>query len=398
MSSLGPYDRLAILWTGHGSSLSFLGAINFIVLASGVGLQLLAIRSLSHGDYATFVVGIGFANAAGIVGNVVQPIAAIRSSVDATGPIVPVPHGAAVVVLAATFGAIVSLLVSFVGFWEAMSMASLLPLHAIIAVGLGRLQAHRAFRRISVVSVSLVPSRLLFAAAFGYAGWSTGASFVTALLASAVLAASATALVGGLRGLYGAFGSDRRLAVTYAAWGALAVLIHVDVLVVKLAFSETDASRYAAAFTLGKLGLFAVGPIALVLLPVAQPLAGGAVRSLSAATVIVTLVVGLAMFAGLGFYPETVARLVFGESQPVGSAGLIRIHLLIGIVNVLMLLQSTLLFARGVRPPLVPMMIAASLVGMTAIGRLELTQIATVQLAANVAAAAIMLWRSIQVE
>ena len=144
-------------WGGEGRGLTWLAVGIGATFALGLALQLIGLRVLDEGDYATFVLCLSLGNVASAVAGAVQPVVAVRAG-TAHPAFLPAPAGAMLLVAVATIAGGAALLAPGVGWAVALLACVQLPLHAFLGVGTGRLQARRAFAAIaaSLVLLSVV--------------------------------------------------------------------------------------------------------------------------------------------------------------------------------------------------------------------------------------------------
>ena len=262
------------VWGGQGRGTSWLA----LWLALGIGstfllglvLQLLALRTLSGGGYATFVLALGVGNVANALAVVVQPVVAARTAGGDSSllPVRPTAALAAAATLTLGGAAALSTVTEPV---IALFIVLQIPVHAAVGIGLGRLQARRAFGLIAASLGFWAAARVLIALA-AMAGPPAATSALVFALPGAQLAQLALLWwLGAYREVRWARAADgSELLRRYALWAVFAWLLNADALYGHARLGPEVADSYAVALTLGRQALYAAAPLAIVLLPVTQ--------------------------------------------------------------------------------------------------------------------------------
>lgn len=343
--------RLQPAWGAEGAGLVWLvgGFGSTVVL--GLALQLLALRGLSDGDYTTFVFGLGIGNVANAVAAAIQPVVAVRAGTaqPAFLPAAPAPI-LAVVILTTVAG--IGLLTPGVGVLVAAFACLQVPLHAVAAVGLGRLQARRAFAQIAGLNAlwSLVRILVVLPAVIVSDGSAT--VFVLALPAALAVELVVLALLGAFRGSSWRAAADGRvLRRTYGLWALFGWLLNADAIFARLFLDRAAADAYALAVTLGRQPLYAVAPLALVLLPVTQSGRPAEQRRRLGAILLVSSLLLAGTLLVLGGWPRAIVSVLTGDPDRA-DATLIRGYAIVGSLGAAATLLLTFAFAMGRMPRL----------------------------------------------
>lgn len=343
--------RLSPLWDDEGAGVVWLSLSVAITFALGFVLQLLGLRLLSDGDYATFVLALGIGNVAAAIAAALQPVIAARSASDG-GRFLPLaaPHALAGIALACAVAAVA--LTPTVGPLIALLVVAQIPLHALVGVGIGRLQAGRSFRRMAVSSALWSLARLLVVLLM-VAGRSDGPlTFVLALPVALAVEVALLWALGAYRGVHWeAAARGNQLLQTYLMWGLFAWLLNADAVYSRVLLAPDDAQSYAVALTLGRQPLYLVAPLAMVLLPVTLARRGGDQRRRMFAILMTAAILLAGTWLVLGVRPEILVGLLTGNEQHADVA-LIRGYALVGPLTAAATLELTFTFALGRRLPL----------------------------------------------
>ncbi len=375
--------RLRPLWGEHGAGMVWLAFAIGATFVFGLMLQLIALRALSRGDYATFVFALGIGNIANAIAAAVQPVTAVRV---AEGDEDVLPLAPNIIVGAAAAGTLLGAgaLGASVGPAIALLAVSQIPLHAAVGLGLGRLQGSTSFFHMALTLTIWSILRVAVVAPVVVTGGDAVLVFVLALPAALGLEIGLLAALGAYRGLSWRRARDgRRLLAEYGLWALFAWLLNADAIYARLILPETAADEYALAFTLGRQSLYAVAPLAIVLLPATIAASPETQRRRMYAIFLASGGLLVATFAVIGVRPEALVDLLSGETRSVDAA-LIRGYAVIGALTAAVTLQLTFAFALG-RPPrlrvLLVMGVGSALTaafGVTGSGSLLLLQAAVV--------------------
>ena len=397
--SPGGNTGIGAAWGEHGRGAAWLTLGIGATFALGLALQLVGLRVLPEADYATFVLALSIGNVASAVAAAVQPVVSVRAS-GTDAAFLPAAAGRTVLVMLAVTGVAAALLAPGIGWPVALLACLQVPLHALLGVGSGRLQAAHAFRAIAVSLVLLSTVRLVAVVPSGRDGSATAIVFAAALPLALIAALVVVAARGGFRGIPVAAAADgAALLRQYALWVLVAWLINADAVYARLRLPDADAGHYALAFTLGRQPLYAVAPLAMVLLPVARaghPAEGrGRLRALLAVSGL--LAAGTLLL--LAPRPDALVVLLAG-SDALADPLLIRGYALIGSLAAAATLLLTFAFARDHPPRLGRLAAIAVVGGGTAIGWVdsprELLAVQAVTVAALTAACYAAARRSIE--
>lgn len=333
-----PVD-LAYWLSGSGRGGAYAAAAFAVTFLLGLGLQALAIRSLSAAGYATFAVGLSVGNVAAALAQSLQPsvaLAHIKHDEESQSRSWLAPATIVCTSVAATVAGWLA-----AGPWLGVVLGSQVPLHAALAVGLGKIQSEGRPGLLMIGATAYAPGRLVaaisFLALFGASAAALAASLPAGLLLSLAVVLGAGGFVSGSpRG-------SRRLVVApgVGTWLALAVLQNADLMIARIVFSGVDAGSYALSFTVGRLPLFAGMLVAMVLLPAVAADAGAWRRTRSL----------LALFAVLLLPTVAVAALIhplveWWSGESVGLP-LMVVQAATGLSSALLVLLTTLLYGRG---------------------------------------------------
>lgn len=308
--------------------------------ASGLAVQVLAIRWLDPAAYARFVFAIGLGNAAGMIGSIVTPVVALRA---AAGIARPLPGSPATTLLASgvMFGMLALVLGAAIGWGLAAIALGQVPLVLVVAVGAGGLQAETRFQAMAVAAMAWAGSRLLLVGVLGWfiarADWLFALALVLALLVYAGL----LALAGAFRRVeVGRATDSRALLRQYVLWLLFGWVLNADAILGPIVLSGQAAGDFALALTLGRQAVYLAAPIAFVTMPLvnAAPAAGQRARLNALVAVAALIAAGSAIV--LVPVPNLVANLV-RPGQPVEDAALARAFAGVGGLGALV----TLLFA-----------------------------------------------------
>lgn len=351
--------HLAPTWGSEGRGLAWLGIGIGTTFVLGLALQLIGLRTLSASSYATLVLCLSLGNVASAIAGAIQPVVAVRSATDHPA-FLPGPWAVVALLLVMAVGIGAALLAPHIGWTVALLACLQIPLHCLLGVGLGRLQARRAFGGIAVSLVLLSVVRILVVLPAVERGRSSATTFAFALPA-ALLAAIAVAAAWGayrtsstdarLGGLWERAADGSRLLGQFALWAAAAWLINGDAVYARLRLPAETAGAYALAFTLGRQPIYAVAPLTMVLLPVtiaARPTEQRA-RLRAILTVSVILLAGTLIV--LAPWPATVVRLLTGDASAADPT-MIRGYAVVGSGGAAATLLLTFAFALGGAPRL----------------------------------------------
>lgn len=346
------FVRVHRVWASEGHGLISLTLSVGSTFVLGLALQLVAIRHLAPDGYSTFVLALGIGNVAAAVAGAIQPVSATHVLTGAGDGALPLPAGwLACIAIGGTLLA-AGALSPQLGFAAASLAVAQLPLHAIVAVGMGELQGRREYLRLAIAYSCFAVVRLGFAllAMAGDRGGET--AFVAALPAGLLATIALVGMLGGYRqSSFGTGGSPVRLAVSYTLWAVFAWLLNADAIAARLVLPSNEAGQYALAVTLGRQALYAILPLSFVLLPATQAGDNASQRTRLLAIMGVSAVVLMAAIVALGVAPSEVARLVSGHEKAV-VPGVLRGYAVVGSLGALATLEFTFLFALGKTPRL----------------------------------------------
>jgi hypothetical protein len=137
----------------------------------------------------------------------------------------------------------------------------------------------------------------------------------------------------------------------YGLWALIAWLLNADVLYARLFLSPVHAGQYAIAFTIGRLPLYAVSPLVVVLLPVTLAGKSEEQRERFWAVVGVAGLLLTATVLSIGAWPGPVLQLLAGRSDAM-LVGLVRGYSMVGSLAAAVMLLATFSFALGCEPRL----------------------------------------------
>jgi O-antigen/teichoic acid export membrane protein len=344
--------RFRPAWGSEGRGAAWLAVGIGATFALGLALQLIGLRVLDAGDYATFVLGLSVGNVASAIAAAIQPVVAVRSSEAGGGAFLPAALGPTLLVTLAAAIVGTTLLIPGIGAMLALLVVSQVPIHAALGIGTGRLQARRAFGAIAVSLVLLSVVRIGVVAPSSLDGGSTARIFVVALPIALLGAIAVIALRGGFRALPLRPARDGRILLgQYLLWALAAWLINGDAVFGRLLLSAERAGDYALAFTLGRQPIYAVAPLTMVLLPVTLAGHPAEQRGRFRAILAISALLAAGTIAVLTPAPEALVELLTGEST-TGDPALIRGYALVGSLAAAATLLLTFAFALGHPPKL----------------------------------------------
>jgi hypothetical protein len=240
-------------------------------------------------------------------------------------------------------------------------------MHALIGVGCGRLQAQRRFAWLAVAIAAFAAGRIGLAVPVVTLELPVEA-FIAALPAGLAVTLAILILGGAYRGVSWKL-MERRAAgpvlAGYACWTLLAWLLNADALFARLFLEPAEADRYGVAFTLGRQPLYAVAPVAIVLLSL---VAASRPHELTARW-------GAAMLTGLGMTLVAALALALLANPLVGAltgtpasgyAGLVGTYGAVGGLGALITLQLTFLAGSGRLPSARKLLLAAPIPAVAA--------------------------------
>lgn len=348
-------------WGNEGVGLSWLAVAFGATVVLGLALQVLALRTLSEHDYATFVFGLGIGNIANAIASAVQPVVAVRAGTSRAAFLPASPPAILGVTVLATVVATV-VLAPRVGWLVALFACLQIPLHATVAVGLGRLQARRSFVQIAGALTLWSSMRIAVVVPAVVAGAVSATAFVIALPVALLVEIALLAWLGAYRGtVWRAAVDSRRLLNDYGLWALFGWLINADAIFARLFLSAAGADAYALAITLGRQPIYAVGPLAMVLLPVTVAGEDEGQRDRLRAILLASLLLLVGTLVVIGGWPETIVGWLTGDPSR-GNATLIRGYAVVGSLAAAAMLLLTFAFALG-RPPRVRNLVVLALVG-----------------------------------
>ncbi len=345
------WARLRPIWGGEGAGAAWLGVGVAVAALAGLALQLLGLRVLDDGAYATFVFGLGIGNVAAALASAIQPVVAVRVGAPQSAflPATPLVIGIAAIV---TGGLAAALLAPRVGLLVAVLALLQVPVHAVVGVGVGRLQGRRAFGAIAAAVVLQVGFRIAVVLPPILGGHGSATVFVLALPASLLATLVLLLVVRAYRGTDWRVTTDgRRLLGHYALWALFAWVINADAVVARLLLSAEDADAYALAFTLGRQPLYVVAPLTTVLLPVALAAHAAEQRERLRAVFAVSALVLVGTVLALGVWTEPIIGLLTGDPAS-GDPTLVRGYAVVGPLAAAATLLLTFGFALGCAPRL----------------------------------------------
>jgi hypothetical protein len=343
-------DRVGVLWGNQGDALVWLAVAVAWTFVLGLALQLIALRTLSGSDYSDFVLALGISNVASAIAAAIQPVVAARAA-SGRRTFLPFPGAVITPLGLAAYVASVAALAPTVGVSIATLAVFQIPLHAVVGVGLGNLQAERSFKRMAICTSVFAFARVAVVASAVSTGSASSVVFVFALPTGLVATIVVLLAVGGYRGVEWRGASDVGLLAEYGLWAAFAWMLNADAIYARVFLPATDSARYAVAITLGRQPLYAVAPIVMILLPITLGAEAAGQRRTLHAILIVSVALSIAAFSVLGARPDAVVSALTGH-RGGGYAPLVRGYALIGSLAALVTLELTFLFALFVRPSL----------------------------------------------
>jgi O-antigen/teichoic acid export membrane protein len=366
--------HLAPTWGTEGQGLAWLGIGIGATFILGLALQLIGLRTLDPGSYATLVLCLSIGNVASALAGAIQPVVAVRSATDD-----PAFLPASLVVVALAFvlavGIGATLLAPHIGWTVALLACLQIPLHCLLGVGLGRLQARRAFSGIAVSLVLLSVVRIVVVLPAAWGGQASATSFALAL-PLALLAAIAVAVAWGAYRtasslapadrLWAPAGDGSRLLGQFALWAAAAWLINGDAVYARLRLPAEAAGAYALAFTLGRQPIYAVAPLTMVLLPVTIAAHPSEQRARLRAILAVSIILLAGTLLVLGPWPVAVVRLLTGDASAADPT-MIRGYAVVGSGAAAATLLLTFAFALGKAPRLAALLALVGAGGLLAL-------------------------------
>ncbi len=182
----------------------------------------------------------------------------------------------------------------------------------------GALQGLQMFFQMGINTVAGTFFKLLFGVAFVYLGFGVNGALLALVIGSFLGLLQALIPLRFLKGSKEVKGNisffSTSLAVLLATVG-LAFLPNVDMLLVKHYLSENEAGLYAAAALLGKIVLFATGPVAMVMFPKATVMhnKNHNGRELLQKSLLYVGSISLLIIAVFVIAPEFIVRILFGS-------------------------------------------------------------------------------------
>ncbi|TAK73796.1 MAG: hypothetical protein EPO16_12000 [Dehalococcoidia bacterium] len=332
-----------------------------VTLTLGIALQLLAARTLTGGEYATFVLSLAVGNIANGIASAIQPVVALRASGDSTLAVRDLRRAIALA-LGVSVIAVVALSRS-VGTGLAVAIGAQLPLHALVGVGQGRIQGALRLGPLAVSISMFAVLRMLVVVPLILMGVRNVHPFVLSLPLSLAGTLTFLALIGAFDGLTrgGRGTAGRDLLGPVLAWLVFYWLLNGDAVYGRMVLNASDAGQYAVSFTLGRLPVFLAAPLAIVLLPVMTRADTDRRRALIE-LLAVAAVLALGTALALGIVPALPVTLLAGRSDAASDL-LVRLQAWSGASAALALLLFTFLFAMRYMPAsMVSLFIAATIV------------------------------------
>ncbi|MEZ4503920.1 MAG: hypothetical protein R3C39_14955 [Dehalococcoidia bacterium] len=351
---------LVLLARRHWTGTLLLIAATGGVFASGLVLQLLAIRWLDGAEYARFVLAIGLGNAAGMVAAIVSPVVAEQA---ANGRARPLPASPRVVALWGIGAG--GVLVALLGFSTDPGLAALavlqVPLVFAIAVGTGGLQGEIRVSATALSTTVWAATRLGIAVGLALAIVRDDRMFVLGLVLALACQVATLRALGAFRRIEWVPNVDvRGLLRQYATWLTFGWIVNADVIVAPLLLPDGAAGDYALALTLGRQAIYLVAPVAFVLLPISWSRPPWQQRSLLLGVCALGAAVTVAMVLVLTPAPGAVVELLRPD-EPLADSMLVRLYALIGGVGAF----ATLLFVLGAGTRSMPSLRALFAFGLT---------------------------------
>lgn len=344
-----PLTLLRPLWGDEGAGVLWLALGVGTTFVLGLALQLLGLRTLGNGGYATFVFALGVGNIANAVAGAIQPVVAARAATERPAFL---PVSWRVLAIGGLLGTVAAAaaLSPGVGPVIALLVVAQVPLHATVAVGLGRLQAQRRFMQMAACLALWSVARFVVAVMAVVVVHGGAGAFVAALPFALLVEAIVLWLIGAYRCCETRPAADgTSLLVGYGLWALFAWLLNADAVYAPRVLAPSDADAYATAFTLGRQPIYAVAPLTMVLLPVALHPERGEQRSRLFAIFGVTIALLIGTTLLFGARPELVLRLLTGDPAST-SPLLLRGYAIIGPVAAGATLLMTFTFALGCPP------------------------------------------------
>ncbi len=336
--------RLHPLWGDEGKGTIWLTAGIATTFVFGLALQVLGLHRLSTGEYATFVFALGIGNVANAIAAAIQPVIATRS---ATGnqTFLPAPPGILIGGVAILMILAVGTLGRSVGALTALAAISQIPLHAVVAVGHGRLQARRAFARLAIGLGVWSIARILIVVVVMMSGSTPASAFIFALPAALLIELALLIGLGAYHGIRWQPATDsQQLLSHYALWALFAWIVNGDAIYARLFLSAADAGKYAIAITLGRQPIYAVAPLAIVLLPVTLRDDAKGQRRRLYAILMTSLLLVVGTWLVLGVRPQLLVDFLAGTSGRADTV-LIRGYAILGSLTAAATLLLTFAFA-----------------------------------------------------
>lgn len=374
MSLRSGVRHLAPTWGTEGQGLVWLGIGIGTTFVLGLALQLIGLRTLDVASYATLVLCLSIGNVASAIAGAIQPVVAVRSATDHPA-FLPAPASVIAVVIVLTGGGGAALLAPHIGWTVAVLACLQIPLHCLLGVGLGRLQARRAFGGIAISLVLLSIVRILVVVPSAKAGHASATSFAVALPAALLAAIAVAAGYGGYRstsrgdsseGLRERARDGSRLLGQFVLWAAAAWLINGDAVYARVRLPAEAAGAYALAFTLGRQPIYAVAPLTMVLLPVTIASHPGEQRARLRAILMVSVILLAGTLLVLAPWPATVVRLLTGDDSAADPL-MIRGYAVVGSIGAAATLLLTFAFALGGAPRLAALLTLIGVGGVLAL-------------------------------
>lgn len=338
------------LWAGQGRAFAWLTGSVGLTVVLGLVLQLLAIRRLESDEYATFIFALGIGNIAAAIAGAIQPVVAARVLDGGRGGAMPASPALTAAIAAAISMGAAAALIPWAGAAASVLAVAQVPLHCVVAAGLGRLQGSQRYGSLALGYACFAVVRLGFAVAVLAAGSAGEMAFVASLPAGLAATIALLASAGAYRREDFHPARDRgALFAAYATWGAAAWLLNADAVFARVVLDGAEAGRYALAVTLGRQASYAVIPLLFILLPAARRAEGDQVQRLRA----LFLVSGALLLVSLGVLfpaPGDLATLLTWDDGG-GHSALIRGYAVAGPLGALASLLATFVYGAGGRLP-----------------------------------------------
>ncbi len=343
---------MSSLWEGEERAITSFGVSIASTFVIGISIQAAAVRILSLSSYSTLVFGLAIGNVANAIASAIQPVVAVgHRTTDERFVPCSVKIIGTFTVLLSTLAVLV--MRTSVGLVAAAATVSQVPIHALVAVGQGRLQAKSRLVPLAI-SVSIFAFiRLVMLFASLVAGVKSIYPFILALPIGLLGTLGYLHVVGAFRQVSWKPIQDKGSVVAgYLLWASLAWLVNADAIYARILLPDDAAGSYAVAFTLGRLPLFAVAPLAMVLLPVTAQRAGTDQTRRLTGIVVAGLVLVFGSLVVLAIQPAF-SLTIFTGNDGTASFSIVRLHALIGSFGAVATLLWTFAYASGQRPPLV---------------------------------------------